>query len=119
MGYWEVKLKMKFLFQLKLLMYRAMRKRVWYRLSRLDRALICLSSKLKAVISQVLRRQLSQIVMRLQELLHPITALTESLGKKLVKQIVTVALSWGYKSAETWLKDRKFMQYLTIMELNT
>lgn len=92
-----------------------MRKRVWFRLSRLDRALVCLSLLRKTVISEYLRSRLAIVVMRLEALLNPVTVHV----RQRLANLVQVAQSWGHKTAKAWLQDRKFMQYLAVMEMNT
>ena len=109
---------MNLLNELRGLQIRALRKRVWYQLNRLDRALVCLSSRLETVISRVLHNQLAKVVVRLTELLNPVTVLTMTVGKRLASRIVVIAESWGHKSAKKWRTDHRFMRYLTIMEIN-
>lgn len=101
--------------ELRQLRFQAYRKRVWFRLPHVDRSLVNLCLRmLETVKSSRLRCQLAKLIVRLQELLNPFTVS----AKETLAKLVRVARSWGHKTARQWLRDRRFLQYLAIMEMN-
>ena len=101
---------------------RAIRKRVYYRaLDRLERGILDLSSRLlDSAQSVVLLQQLFEIVMKLEEALKGrFQRHVESFGVRRVAQIIMQAVKFGYRDAVRWLRDPGFMEYLTVMDLNS
>lgn len=99
----------------------AMRRRVWFStLSRSERAQIDLTIKcVWKIRSLLLTRVLFSIVRKLKGVLeNRVARAIREVGFSLAEKISQIAKSWGNNSASEWVKDRGFMQYLTIMWMN-
>jgi len=99
----------------------AWRKKVWFKaLSRLERSILDLASKcVDKPKSPMLIDMLAKIVVKVKKaFMSPIFRLMEYIGKPLAKKISWIAKSWGNKTAESWVKDKGFLKYLTIIEIN-
>jgi len=48
-----------------------------------------------------------------------VARLMENVGHHLAKKLSWIAQSWGYASAVRWAQEPTFIQYLTVMHMNT
>jgi hypothetical protein len=100
----------------------AVRHGVWFKvLNRLERGLIDLSLKVtRKIRSKILARAICSIVKKLLEALKSKVRLAmHQMGISLAKKISQIAQNWGNKTAHTWANDLGFIQYLTIIKVNT
>lgn len=101
---------------------RALRKGVWFRvLKRAERAQIELTIRtVKRVRSLLLTKVLACLVMKLSNALESkVERLTREVGKHLARTICLIAQSWGHVSAFMWEAEHSFVQYLSVMYMNT
>jgi len=74
----------------------------------------------KRVRSFVLAKLVSQIVGKLLEAMESqVYRLMRTQGRSMAERLSRIAQSWGNRSAKSWVKDRGFMQYLTISNLSS
>jgi len=100
---------------------KARRRGIWFRmLSRVERGLIDLSIKVvEKVRSLVLARSLTSIVEKLLEAMESkVTRLMRTVGRQLAQKLSEIAQSWGNKSTKLWPNDPRFIQYLTVTQMN-
>jgi len=45
--------------------------------------------------------------------------LMETVGRLLAQKLSGIAVGWGNKSAENWMEDRGFIQFLAVSHMNT
>jgi len=100
----------------------AIRRGVWFNvLSKLERGLVDLSLKVtREIRSKILVRAICSIVKKLLEALESkVKMLMCQIGTPLAKKISQIAQNWGNKTAHAWANDLGFIQYLTIIKVNT
>ena len=101
---------------------RAMRRCVWFRvLTRAERAQIELTMRIvKRIRSFLLARVVTSIVEKLLDAMESkVKRLMREVGPALAAELSRTAQKWGNKSAKKWPQDSGFVQYLTIMHLNS
>jgi hypothetical protein len=100
---------------------RALRSKAWFRLDRLERAVVNLTIKVvDRVRSSTLARIILGIVDKLRRWIKPSLEETAlSIGRPLAYRAARVAEAWGNREAKEWLKDLGFIIYLGMSWLNT
>jgi hypothetical protein len=101
---------------------KAMRHKAWFKtLNRIDRAIIDLTIHCtEKVQSPKLTNILTKIIDKLKQTLEsPIRRIMKQIGLSLTKKISQIAQRWGNKSASQWVREPSFVQYLTIIYVNT
>ncbi len=102
--------------------HKAIRRRVYHRaLDRLERGILDLSTRLlDEVRNIVLLEQLLEIVNKLEEAVKSrYQRHLEVFGSRRVTEIILQALKFGYKEAVGWLRDTGFVEYLSVVDLNS
>ena len=107
---------------LALIKRRAMRKRVWLKvLDRVERIILDLtikcvarvrSPKLTGIVAIIIDKLVNAVKSRLRILM-------EEVGRPLARKLSRIAQNWGSVSATRWAEDHDFIQYLTVMCMNT
>lgn len=100
---------------------KAIRRGIWFRvLSKAERSYIELTIKvLNEIRSHFLAKVLTPILRRLLNALEIKVILdVRKVGRFLVQKLSRIAQSWGNVSANQWVKDRGFIQYLTVSYVN-
>jgi hypothetical protein len=100
---------------------KALRRGIWFRaLTKIDRACVDLAIiVVERVRSRLLRRVLSSVVKRLEEIMESqVQRLMREVGDDLAKKISRIAQKWGNRSAVVWALDSGFVRYLTISYMN-
>lgn len=108
--------------ELMALRVRAFRRRVWFKtLSRIERGLVdCVIKVVDRVRSTLLTRVLRSIVKKLLIAMESkVKRLMKEVGTTLANKISLIAKSWGNRSAQEWVEDEGFIQYLTVITINT
>jgi hypothetical protein len=100
---------------------RALRSKAWFRLERVERAVVELTIK---VVDRVKNATLAGIILRIADKLRrwikpSFKEVALSIGRPLAERISCVAEAWGNHEAKEWLKDPGFILYLGISWLNT
>ena len=101
---------------------KARRSGAWFRcLKQSERQLLDLTiSVVERVRSFMLAKVVSGLVGRLCVALESrIVRLVRTEGKAMATRLSEVAVGLGYHAAKSWVKDRGFMQYLTINSLES
>jgi hypothetical protein len=99
---------------------KALRRRVWFKLSLEERSIIDLTIKcFKVVRSRVLKNVLINIVIKILSLAEDILSRAMSIGFEMARRYVGQALRWGYVDALSWLRDEAYILYLGISWINT
>jgi hypothetical protein len=101
---------------------KALRHKAWFKtLTRIDRAIIDLTiGCVEKIKSSKLVKIITEIINKLKQTLEsPIKRLMKQLGFSLAKKISQIAQNWGNKSASRWIRELSFIQYLTIIHVNT
>jgi len=101
---------------------KAIRRGVWFRvLSRAERACMELTMRVvDTVRSHLLARVLTSITGKLLDAMRSMVLREmEEIGRPLARKLSRIAQNWGSVSAIQWAKDHGFIQYLTIMYMNT
>jgi len=106
---------------LELLRRRALRSKAWFRLDRVERAIVDLTIKaVDKVRSSALARMILGIADKLRRWMRPsLKEAALSAGRPLAEKLACVAEAWGNREAKEWLKDTGFILYLGISWLNT
>jgi hypothetical protein len=104
-----------------LLKRRALRSKAWFRLDRLERAVVDLTIKVvDRVRSSTLAKIILGIVGKLRQWIKPSLEETAlSIGRPLAHRAARIAEAWGNREAKTWLRDLGFILYLGVSWLNT
>jgi len=100
---------------------RALRKGAWFRvLTRVERACVDLTIKVvERVRSRLLQKLLSSVLTKLEEAMQSqVQRLMREVGGTLAQKMSQIAQTWGNKSAVRWAEDPRFIQYLTIINMN-
>jgi hypothetical protein len=100
---------------------RALRSKAWFRLERVERAVVELTIK---VVERVKNATLAGIILRIVDKLRQwmkpsLKEVALSIGRPLTERIARVAEAWGNHEAKEWLKDPGFILYLGVSWLNT
>jgi len=99
---------------------KALRKRVWFKLSLEERSIIDLAIKyVRKVKSKVLNNVLTKIVIKILSLTEGLFLKAMSIGFEVAKRYVGQALRWGYVNALSWLRDEAYIFHLGISWINT
>jgi len=101
---------------------KAIRRGIWFRvLSKTERACIELTIRIvDKVRSHFLAKVLASIVQKLLGAMKSrIVHAMEEIGCSIAQKLSQIALNWGNVSAIQWMKNRSFIQYLTVMHMNT
>lgn len=101
---------------------KAIRRGVWFRvLSRAERACMALTMRVvDTVRSHLLARVLTSITGKLLDAMRSrVVRLMEEIGCPFARKLSRIAQNWGSVSAVRWAKDPSFIQYLTVMYMNT
>lgn len=100
----------------------AVRRGVWFRvLNRVERGVIDLTLRVtRRIRSRILARVVYSIVKKLLEALESkVIQQMRQIGVPLAEKISLIAQKWGNKNAYEWAGDVGFIQYLTIMNMNS
>jgi hypothetical protein len=99
---------------------KALRRRVWFKLSLEERSIIDLAIKyVRIVKSRVLNNVLTKIVIKILNLAEDIFPRAMSIGFEIARRYVDQALRWGYVNALSWLRDEAYIFHLGISWINT
>ena len=99
---------------------KAVRRGCWYReLKQNERMLLDLTMRVVAKVhSFILAKVVSRLVSKLFDVLESrIVRLVRTEGVEMARRVSKVAQSLGYRVARCWAKDRGFMQFLVINNL--
>ncbi len=100
---------------------RAVRFKAWFKLDRLERAVIDLTIK---VVERVRNSTLAQVILRivnkLRQWIKPtLKERAITIGRPLAIKISCIAQAWGNHKARAWAEDQNFSFYLGLSWLNT
>ena len=101
---------------------RALRRGVWFRaLTGAERAVVDLTTRVvERVRSHLLAKVLTSVVKKLLDAMEGEAArLMRTVGRSLARRLSGIARGWGNRSAVRWAEEAGFMQYLSIMHMNT
>jgi len=100
---------------------RALRSRAWFKLERVERAVVDLTIRVvERVKSTTLAGMILRIVEKLRSWMKPsLKEVAVSIGRPLAERAVRIAEAWGNRKARGWLEDLGFSLYLGISWLNT
>lgn len=100
---------------------KALRRRVWYALSRIERSVLDLTIMyVDEIRSEKLSLVISRIVCKiLNALRSPFLRRIEQVGYDLVATISEIAVRWGYVEAVAWKQDLSFVKYLGVKAINS
>ena len=95
---------------------KALRRRVWFALSRLERGVVELTIRyVDEVKSGVLSLVIGRIICKiLKALRSPFLAKAERVGYEVADAVSRIAVSWGYVEASAWKRDLGFVRYLGV-----
>jgi hypothetical protein len=94
---------------------KALRRRVWFKLSLEERSIIDLAIKyVRKVKSRVLNNVLTKIVIKILNLVEDILPGVMEVGFEVARGYVGQALRWGYVNALSWLRDEAYILHLGI-----
>jgi hypothetical protein len=100
---------------------RALRSKAWFRLERVERAVVELTIK---VVDRVKNATLARIIFgiadKLRQWMKPsLKEVALSIGRPLAEKAARIAEAWGNHEAKEWLRDLGFILYLGVSWLNT
>ena len=99
---------------------KALRRRVWFKLSLEERSIIDLTIRcVRRVRSRVLSNVLTKIIIKILNLVEDVLLKAMSIGIEVARRYVAQALRWGYVNALSWLKDEAYIFHLGISCINT
>ena len=99
---------------------KALRRRVWFKLSIEERSIIDLTIKcVKYVRSRILNNVLTKIIIKILDLAEDLLLKSMNVGIEIAKRYVSQALRWGYINALSWLRDEAYIFHLGISYINT
>ena len=101
---------------------KTLRRRVWFNtLNRIERGLINSVIKVVDMVrSTLLAKVLIAIVKKLLTTLESkVSRMIREIDRPLAKKLSLTAQLWGNKSASEWVSNKGFIQYLTIVALNS
>lgn len=101
---------------------KAIRRGIWFKvLSKPERACIELTIKIvDKVRSHLLAKVLASIIRKLLDAMKSkFVHVMEEIGCSIARKLSRIALNWGNISATRWVKNHSFIQYLTVIHMNT
>ena len=100
---------------------KALRRRVWFKLSLEERSLIDLTCRVvDRVKSKILKIALINVVSKLNSLLtNNFLEKIHDLGSMIANRYVSYALKWGYGKAAKWINDEAYIFHLGLTWINT
>ncbi|MFQ6127105.1 MAG: hypothetical protein ACE5R6_21220 [Candidatus Heimdallarchaeota archaeon] len=101
---------------------RALRRGVWFSaLTKGERAMMDLTIRVvERVRSHLLAKVLTSVVKKLMDAMEGgVARLMRTVGRSLARRLSGIARAWGNKSAVRWAEEPGFIQYLSIMHMNT
>ena len=101
---------------------RALRRRVWFRvLGGEERSIVVLTIRcVDRIRSAMLAKIVTAILIKLKVALESrVKRLMRTRGHLMAQRVSKIAQEWRNRSASKWAWDPGFMQYLTIMQMNT
>lgn len=101
---------------------RALRRGVWFRaLTGAERAVVGLTIRVvERVRSHLLAKVLTSVVKKLLDATEgEVARLMRTVGRSLARRLSGIARGWGNKSAVRWTEEPGFIQYLSIIHMNT
>jgi hypothetical protein len=99
----------------------------WYRVLSFDKrrfidAVIQTVDKIRSLlllkILTILVERLLQAIGGVRALISNLTYYMQNYGQPLAQKISILAKQWGNKTATKWATDKRFIQYLTILDMN-
>ena len=99
---------------------KALRQRVWFLLSKVERDIVGLTLRyVKEIKSAKLSLVISRIVCKiLKALKSPFLREVERMGRDFVERISRIAVEWDYIQASAWTHDSGFIRYLGVNAFN-
>jgi len=100
---------------------RAMRRGTWFRaLDGAERAIIGLTIRcVDRIRSPMLAKIVTATLIKLKLATESnVKRLVRTAGRFMAQKVSWIAQGWGNRSARQWAKDRGFIQYLAILEIN-
>lgn len=100
---------------------KAIRRKVWFKvLERTEQAILKLTILcVSRIRSPKLTKIVNDIVVKLREAMKGRVKKLTKLGRKLALGLSQIALNWGNVSAIQWPNNQGFIQYLTVIHINT
>jgi hypothetical protein len=100
---------------------KALKKRVWFKLSLEERSLIDLTCRVvDKVKSKILKIALIKVVSKLNSLLaNKFLEKIYGLGSVIAHRYVSYALKWGNRKAAKWINDEAYIFHLGLTWINT
>ena len=101
---------------------KALRRKVWFSaLDGVERGILSLTSRIvDRVESRVLGVMLVKIIAKLKEALKsPFVKKMETYGIMKARSLSSVAVEWGYGTAENWTQGKEFARYLTMISFDS
>jgi hypothetical protein len=114
----KINLNKSFLLKIK---RKALRLKIWYKLNNIERTIIDLTIKCVDKIKSIkLKNVILKILNKIKEIFENdfLNKIYENGLKEIVK-IIKIAYSWGNKESLNWIKDKSFIFYLGIKNINT
>ena len=99
---------------------KALRRGVWFRLSRIDRAIVDLAILVNARFRsfRLIKSILSVMDMLREPSKNRFERAVSEIGVPLATRLSLLAHKWGNKSAKDWPKDIRFVRFLTMIRLD-
>ena len=100
---------------------KALRRGLWYHtLDHDERSILSLTARVvERVESALLGAILVKILKKLRDVLNNQLVNRLEYGIKRAWEIAAQAVAWGYNDAESWATDNDFINYLTLLDVNT
>ena len=99
---------------------RALRNKVWFKLSLEERSIIDLTLKsVRKVKSRILSNVLMNIVFKIIEMIRDKTLEIYKYGLIIAKRYASYVLKWGNREAKKWIEDEAYIFHLGISYINT
>jgi len=101
--------------------HKAIRLKAWYKLNNIERAIIDLTIKCVDKIKSIkLKNVILKILNKIKEAIENdfLNKIYENGLKEIIK-IIKIVYSWGNKNSLEWIKDKSFIFYLGIKNINT
>jgi len=101
---------------------RALRRGTWFRaLDRAERAIIGLTIRcVDRIRSPMLAKIVTATLIKLKLVTESrVKTIVRTVGRSLARRVSRIAQDWGNRSARQWTEDRGFIQYLSVMCVNT
>jgi len=96
----------------------ALRRGVWFKLSRVERAIFDLTMKyVRRPKSMRLVYALAKVIVKIKALLaSPLRWFMGQIGKPIARRLSKIAEGWGNKEAAKWAQDEGFIRFLTVTD---